>query len=343
MPRGHYTWEVPDKRASSATGAHKVSMSQYEALLQLYEAQNAVGIARAAGAATYAANTFDKAQGLLNEAQSLQDRKAPTGRVVQEAREAAQTAEDARMIAERRRQDERIAQAEQQASAARQAEAQAQNNAQRSNGEAEAARSQAQAERVARERAEADAAEARRRAAEAEASRAVESPAPPPPPPQQQPDAPRSELRMQLFDQLNGVAFTRDTPRGLVVTVGDAAFRGSQLRESTSEQMARVAAILAREPGLRVDVEGNSDTAADAPASWLRAEAVRNALVRQGLPADRVAARGLGDSRLLVANSSPGARERNRRVELVISGNPIGNLAFWDRKYSVAPNLARSR
>ena len=109
MPRGHYTWDVANKLKSDDAGVPKVSMDRYEALLELYEARNAAGIARAANAQQYAPQTYQKAQDLLAEAQRLQDSKAASSLVVQMAREAAQTAEDSRVIAEKRRQEEKVA------------------------------------------------------------------------------------------------------------------------------------------------------------------------------------------------------------------------------------------
>jgi hypothetical protein len=78
MPRGHYTYDVANKLKSDLADAPKVSMDRYEAMLELYEAQNATGIARAANAEQYAPQTFGKAQELLAEAQRLEDSKAAT-------------------------------------------------------------------------------------------------------------------------------------------------------------------------------------------------------------------------------------------------------------------------
>jgi len=338
LPRGHYTWHVPDSLDSSANGP-KVSMNGYEAQLELYEAQNAIGIALAANAGTYAPNTIGKAEALLEEARRLQASKASTSVVIQNAREAAQTAEDARAITERRGQEERVAAAEKEAARAKQAQEQAQEQAQaevqRANAEADSARAQADAERAARRQAEADAAEAQRRAQEAQVVSAqvvVE-----PPTPQTQPGEQQSEFRMRLLEQLNGVLSTRDTPRGLVVTITDSDFRGMELRETAAAQVSRLAAVLASYPRLSVDVEGYTDSAATNANSWSRARAVQRILVNQGLAADRVSAHGLGDERPLVSNSSPAGREENRRVEIVISGEAIGTLPYWDRTYSLLP------
>ena len=148
---------------------------------------------------------------------------------------------------------------------------------------------------------------------------------------------------MRLLEQLNGVLTTRDTPRGLVATVTDSGFSGAQLREPLSSRIGRIAAILQPYPGLQVAVEGSSDSAANDAQAGKRAESVRQMLVARGLAANRCTAHGLGDSRPLVANSTAAGREQNRRVEIVISGDPIGNLPFWDRTYSLSSNPSRDR
>jgi outer membrane protein OmpA-like peptidoglycan-associated protein len=322
MPRGHYTWPVPARSGVSIASEPKVSMDQYEAISELYQAQNALGIARAANAEQYAPNTFANAQRLVDEARRLRETNASTRLIVQEAREAAQTAEDARLIAERRRQEESLAKAQAEASAARQARTQADADTQQARSDADAARAQADAERAARQRAESDAAAARERAARAEADAAanraraadqsirVQ---------QDQTARQKTELRMRVLEQLHGVISTRDTPRGLVATVPDASFVGPALREAASIQVARVAAIVAASPGLRVEVDGHTDSATTEALSWRRAEVVRGMLVGRGLPASAVTARGLGSAHPLVSNASPGGRVENRRVEIVIS------------------------
>jgi len=319
--------------------APKVSMATYEAMLEIYEAQNAIGIARTAGADKYAASTLAKAQALLGEAQRLQVNKSANNVVVQDAREAAETAEDARVIAERRQQDEKVAAAQQTAARAEATQAQTLAELQAAKAEAEAARAQAEAERAALQRAEADAAAARQQAEQAAASaRAAVQAAPP-----ADPAAERTELRRQLFEQLSGILPTLDTPRGLVVTVADGSFDGSEVSEAASTQVAQLAGMVKAHPGLRADVEGFADGADGQGTSYARAQAVGAILLSQGLSADAITARGLGDSRPLVANTSAANRRENRRVEVVISGQPIGNLASWDRTYGLVPSTQGKR
>jgi outer membrane protein OmpA-like peptidoglycan-associated protein len=335
LPRGLYSWQVPDQLESSASNARKVSMREYEALSELYQAQNAVGIARAASADRYAPNTLAKAQQLFDQAQHLEAAKADRSRVVEAAREAAETAEDARVIAEKRQQEEKIAQAQAEAAQARQAISQAEFEAQRARAEADAAQAQVDAERAARQRAEAEAAAARERAAHAEAQ--IRAAAPPAPSAQRPPEdiSGKMALRMRVLEQLNGSLPTRDTPRGLVATISGSEFAGAVLRPSNSDQLGRIAALLAGQPRLRIEVEGHTDSADTAVLSQQRAEAVREILVGHGISSGNVSARGLGNSRPLASNSTSGGREENQRVEIIISGDAIGNIPFWDRSYAL--------
>jgi len=328
MPRGHYTWQAGSTPPSS--NAPKVSMDEYEALSELYQARNALGIARSAYAEQYAPNTYAKAKQLVDEAESLHNQKGNSRRVVQSARQAAQTAEDARMIAEQRRHEQKLTQATSELSEAQRAKAKAEADALHARAEAEAARAQADAERAARERAEADAAKSR-----------TNSPPPPPPsaapiPEPQRLQRQKSELRMRLLERLNGLLAARDTPRGLLITLAEPNFNGASLRGATPAQLSRVAGVLASYPGLRVDVEGHTDSSGTDSLASTRASAVRVALVVGGLSPSIVSARGLGASRPLSSNSSPAGRMENRRVEIIISGDPIGLLPFWDRSYNIS-------
>jgi outer membrane protein OmpA-like peptidoglycan-associated protein len=224
-------------------------------------------------------------------------------------------------------------------STAQQAKLQADAEALRAQSQVDAAREQAEAERAARQRAEAARAAAEDRAAraeaEAQANRArvvVQSSKPL----QNTVDVQKTGFRMRLLEQLNGVAIARDTPRGLVVTIPDAEFNGPDLRGVATTQIARVAAIVAARPGLRVEVEGNTDSASTDALSLRRAEAVRGVVLGGGLPASAVTARGLGNTRPLTSNASAAGRVENRRVEIVVSGDPIGVMPFWDRSYTLS-------
>jgi len=344
--------------------------------LELYEARNAVQIARAVGADRFAAETFQKAEKSLALAETYQARNAGKKSVVMTAREAVQTAEDSRAIAVKRQEDEaltaeRLRSAEREALAdrgrvaaqaetdrvSREAEAeriraQADSERLRRETEAQAAASLAEADRLRREneariaaagieadrlrqdndaRAAAAAAEADRlrleneaqkAANQADAERAAKQTA--------QLEAEKAELRAQLLRQFNAVLQTRDTARGLVVNMADVLFDTGKysLRPVAREKLATVAGIVSGHPGLRLDVEGHTDSVGGAEYNqWLseqRGAAVRDYLVEQGMAASSVTAKGLGKTQPVASNDTASGRQQNRRVELVISGEVIG-------------------
>jgi hypothetical protein len=109
MPRGHYTFDVPAPGYNSQMAQRKVSLDEYEMLLELYQAQNAVQIARSVGADRLASDTLRRAEQLLQEARDAHERKAGNKTVVMTARHAAQSAEDARMIAMKRQEEAQAA------------------------------------------------------------------------------------------------------------------------------------------------------------------------------------------------------------------------------------------
>jgi len=321
LPRGAYTYRIPANREAAGLAGPAVSMSQYQQLTEIYQARNALNMAAAAGAGDYAGDTFAKAQGLLRAAEDAHTAKAGMSQVVTLAREAAQTAEDARAIAVERKQQAELARARDRAARAEALRAQAQAEAQTA--QAQAAASQ---ELLAKER-------AARRRAEDQAAAAAATPAPPPPPSpapvfRSAPAAPspKTAYRVRLMEQLNAVIPSLDTPRGIVLTIPDSGFHAAAPTAPIYEQMARVASILGANRGLSVEVDGHRRY------SRQRADAVRDLLVHDGLPPAQVSARDLGDSRPIGPD-----REQNRRVEIVISGDPIGDMPYWAKSYNLFP------
>jgi hypothetical protein len=101
LPRGQYTLHVNAKDLASAKmpSDSGVSMKQYEAILELYQARNAVQIAKADGAAEAAPDTFSRAQQYLRDAETEYAGKKDYNSVTNNARQAVQAASDARTIA----------------------------------------------------------------------------------------------------------------------------------------------------------------------------------------------------------------------------------------------------
>jgi outer membrane protein OmpA-like peptidoglycan-associated protein len=143
-------------------------------------------------------------------------------------------------------------------------------------------------------------------------------------------EAQKVELRVQLLKQFNAILQTRDTARGLIVNMSDVLFDTgkSSLRPLAREKLAKVAGIVSGHPGLRLDVEGYTDSvggdAYNQQLSELRGESVRDYLTQQGMAAGSVSSKGFGKTQPVASNDTSQGRQLNRRVELVISGEVIG-------------------
>ena len=140
----------------------------------------------------------------------------------------------------------------------------------------------------------------------------------------------KAVLRDQLRVQLNEILETRETARGLIVNLSDVLFdfNKATLRPGAREKLAKVAGIVLAHPGLKTEAEGHADAIGtdqyNQRLSERRAESVRTFLVEQGITAEAVTAQGFGESRPVATNGTAEGRQQNRRVELVVSGEPIG-------------------
>jgi outer membrane protein OmpA-like peptidoglycan-associated protein len=145
-----------------------------------------------------------------------------------------------------------------------------------------------------------------------------------------QAEAEKVELRAQLLMQFNAILQTRDTARGLIVNMSDVLFDTAKfsLRPVAREKLAKVAGIVSGHPGLRLDVEGHTDSVGgdvyNQRLSEQRSEAVRDYLTEEGMRGGSVTARGFGKTQPVASNDTASGRQQNRRVELVISGEVIG-------------------
>jgi len=310
--------------------------------LELYEARNAVQIARWAGADRYASDSFQKAEQLLKEAEADQARKAGKKPVAMTAREAAQTAEDARIIALKRQEQERLtkerqsaeerqarAKAEAEGEARRRVQAEAEQRAEAERRARAEAEQRAEAERRTRAEAERAAAVAQQQAAQTEAEEARLA-AEQAERQREQAEKEKAELRAQLLQRLNLILDTRETSRGLIVNMSDVLFDSGKytLRPVAREKLAKISGVLLTYSGLKLEVEGHTDNVGsdeyNQRLSEKRAESVRDFLVLQDIPALSITTRGFGKTQPLVSNDTAAGRQRNRRVELVVSGEAIG-------------------
>jgi len=325
--------------------------------LQLFEAQNALEIARSANADTYAKDTFDNAAELLRQAEAYQSRKNVGAKpVIMTARESVQASETSRLLALKRQEDDRIAREKKEAAdreaaaraqadeAARQkalADAQAAESARQAEAEArraaeekaaaQAARANEEAERLRAQQAKLAADEQQRQAeqarllqqqAELKAQEAERL--------RQQAEQAQQQLRQQLLEQFNLILETRDTARGLIVNMSDVLFDFNKytLRPAAREKLAKISGIILSHPGLKLEVDGYTDSVGsddyNMKLSEQRAGAVRDYLTGQGLAGDNVTALGFGKENPVASNDTSAGRQKNRRVEMVVSGDIIG-------------------
>ncbi len=348
--------------------------------LEFFEARNALRIAESEGAEQYASDSYQHAVQLMNKVDEFAtskhiDRKS----MIAVAREAVQTAEDAREITVRKIDEERLDN-ERQAAANAQAQTQAQADdatrlkeqaqsdraraefakaqAESDNAKAQLAKTQAESDAVNAQtakaqaesetaRAQADAANAKADSdkamadsqalsatalsaaqADAEQSRLAAQQA------QlsaQQAETDKAAMRTRLSEQLNKILQTRDSARGLIVSMSDVLFDTGKysLKPGAREKLAKVAGILLAYPGLDIAVGGYTDNvggdAMNQKLSENRAGSVRDYLVQQGVATNSVTVRGFGNSLAVASNDNAAGRQQNRRVELVVSGEAIGS------------------
>ena len=311
LPRGAYT-----ETAGRHSILHPITRDE-RSPLELYEAENAIQIAQAAGADHYAVDTMTKAQTALKNAQDLDMHKNNRKETITFAREAVQASEDARIITIRKMKAEDDAA---QAQARRDAEAAAQKS------QADAQKSQADAERQAAQRAqaEADAAAAEARAQKArDAQKAAEQAA-------QQANQQTEQIRERLRQQLNQVLQTTESARGLVMNMSDVLFDFNKytLKPEAREKLAKVSGILLAYPNLKLQIEGYTDNIGsdeyNQKLSEQRADTVRDYLVSQSVQQTNVSAQGYGKNDPIADNTSSSGRAQNRRVQMVVSGDAIG-------------------
>jgi outer membrane protein OmpA-like peptidoglycan-associated protein len=323
--------------------------------LEFFEARNALRIAQSEGAEQYAPDSYQHAVELMNKADGYAiDKHMDRKPLIAVSREAVQTAEDARAIAVKKEDEMRLAD-ERQNSADTQAQTQAQaDDAMRQKRQAQAAAARAQADsasdQAARAQAQTDAANAQAATAKAQSDMADNQAASATALSAAQADAEQSRLaaqqaqanaqqadtdkaamRAKLSEQLNSILQTRDSARGLIVSMSDVLFDTGRfsLKPGAREKLAKVAGILLAYPGLNIEVGGYTDNvggdAMNQTLSENRADSVRDYLVQEGVATNSVSAKGFGNTLPVASNDSSAGRQQNRRVELLVSGDAIGN------------------
>ena len=147
----------------------------------------------------------------------------------------------------------------------------------------------------------------------------------------QQAENDKAAMRTRLSEQLNSILQTRDSARGLIVSMSDVLFDTGKysLKSGAREKLAKVAGILLAYPGLNIAVGGYTDNVGgdqmNQTLSENRAGSVRDYLVQEGVATGSVSSKGFGNTLPVASNDNSAGRQQNRRVELLVSGESIGN------------------
>jgi len=313
-----------------------------KAPIEMYQARNAVSIARSNGAEEYAKEVFPKAEDSLKVAENALERKRSKDYIISTARQTIQLSEDARALAVQRQNEEMLANERRKAEEAERLarEMAEQEKLERVRAETERTKALLEQEKARRKAAEeaslrtvaenerqralAVELEARKAAKEAEsAAREAELQ-------RQMAEEEKAQLRARLLKQFSMVLETRDTERGLVVNMSDVLFDTGRytLRQETREKLARISGILLNYPELRIESEGHTDNVGslelNQELSQQRADAVREYLISQGIPNSSITSVGKNYYVPVASNDNREGRQKNRRVELIVSGEVIG-------------------
>jgi outer membrane protein OmpA-like peptidoglycan-associated protein len=294
LKRGQYTLNL--------TSTEPVAMDK-KVPLDVYQARNAVRIAEAAGAATYAPEALGKAQNFLKQADNPDGGKKVR---IQVARETVQRAEDARLISVQK-------QAKEQAAWEQKVAQDRLDTANRATAAAAAAQDAADKQNVLA---------AKENSALRTTNQELWTK-------NEGLQTKNEDLRSQLMEQLNTILQTRATARGLIVNMSGVLFQSGKatLLPIAREKLAKVAGVLATHKGLVIEAEGFTDSTGGSGLnqrlSEQRAKNTMDFLISQGVPATAISFKGFGEENPIASNGTTAGRQENRRVELVVSGQGI--------------------
>lgn len=132
--------------------------------------------------------------------------------------------------------------------------------------------------------------------------------------------------RSQALEQELAALKASNTERGLVMTLQEGVlfeYNKAELKSGAMRSLEPLITFLREHPDRTLLIEGHTDsTGSDSynlDLSRRRAEAVRDFLASNGISADRIVARGYGESYPVTTNTTEAGRQQNRRVEVVIA------------------------
>ena len=99
----------------------------------------------------------------------------------------------------------------------------------------------------------------------------------------------------------------------------------ASLRKASFSELDELVSYLKRREHIRVEIAGHTDNVGSKEAnqelSERRAKRVKQYLLKKGIAADRVKAKGYGEDRPVAGNNSKEGRQKNRRTEVHILGS----------------------
>jgi outer membrane protein OmpA-like peptidoglycan-associated protein len=113
--------------------------------------------------------------------------------------------------------------------------------------------------------------------------------------------------------------------------MSDVLFRSGsyELAAGARERLAKVSGIILAYPSLHVAIEGHTDSVGgddyNQTLSERRADSVRDYFIQQGVNGKSIEAHGFGKTEPIASNETAEGRQQNRRVELILSGDAIGD------------------
>lgn len=128
----------------------------------------------------------------------------------------------------------------------------------------------------------------------------------------------------ELAERVNELE-AQQTERGLVLTLGDVLFDFDKatLKPGGNRAVNELTNFLQEYPERNVMIEGFTDNIGsesyNRDLSQRRANAVRRALLSNGISRSRIQTRGYGEQYPVAGNTTEAGRQRNRRVEVIIS------------------------
>jgi len=135
----------------------------------------------------------------------------------------------------------------------------------------------------------------------------------------------RGEQRINQLEQQLSDLGAKKTDHGMVVTLGGVLFYTGQARllPAARHDIARLAEFFKRNPKREALIEGNTDNvggeSSNMDLSQRRADAVKDALIGLGVPAENLRTGANGEDKPVATNATAAGRQMNRRVEVIFA------------------------